>query len=197
MIPFPVIPHKRSALRGLATQQPEIPEIAAGPDPVVRRGDNSAVWQGIRLQLLLIFLLLPVAAFAVQPDEMLADAQLEAHARAISADLRCLVCQNQSIDDSDADLAHDLRLLVRQRLSAGDNDAQVRQYIVDRYGDYVLLNPPLKPSTYALWLGPLALLVVAASAAFLFYRRRKEVFFPLSEQEKQRLAALIRNNTSS
>ena len=145
--------------------------------------------------LLIILLLLPGAALAVQPNEMLADPALEARARTISADLRCLVCQNQSIDDSDADLAHDLRILVRQRLQAGDSDAQAKQYIVDRYGDYVLLNPPFKLATLVLWLGPCAMLFAAIAAALLFYRHRNEMPVdpgrPLSAEEKQRLAALI------
>ena len=112
----------------------------------------------MRRVALILFCLLVLnvsAAFAVRPDEILSDPQLEARARVIGQELRCLVCQNQSIDDSDADLAHDLRLLVRQRLQAGDSDAQVKAYIVARYGDFVLLNPPFKASTYVLWLGPL------------------------------------------
>jgi cytochrome c-type biogenesis protein CcmH len=129
--------------------------------------------------------------FAAQPDEMLADPALEARARVISKDLRCPVCQNQSIDDSDADLAHDLRVLVRERLEKGDSDEQVRQYIVDRYGDYVLLTPPLKTTTLALWLGPLFLLLCAILAARAFLRSRTASQPPLSEQEKRRLALLL------
>lgn len=103
-------------------------------------------------------------AFAVEPDEILPDAKLEGRARAISADLRCLVCQNQSIDDSNAPLARDLRLLVRERLKAGDNDEQVHRYVVDRYGDFVLLKPPFRMSTLILWLAPLIALFIAAFA---------------------------------
>lgn len=127
----------------------------------------------MRVWLLLALLLLPVAAHAVQPDEMLKDPVLEARGRAIGADLRCLVCQNQSIDDSDADLAHDLRLVVRQRLQAGDSDAAVKQYLVDRYGDYVLLTPPLKPATFVLWAGPVVMLVVGLGLAWGLFRGRK------------------------
>ena len=102
----------------------------------------------------LVLCLAAVSAGAVNPDEMLDDPALEARAREISKGLRCLVCQNQSIDDSDADLARDLRVLVRERLAAGDSDGQVIGYVVSRYGDFVLMRPPFKAATYALWLGP-------------------------------------------
>lgn len=104
-------------------------------------------------------LLAPIAAHAVQPDEMLPDAAQEKRARHISAGLRCLVCQNQSIDDSDAPLAHDLRMLVRERIKAGDADEAVVNYIVQRYGDYVLLRPPFNTSTLLLWASPFLLLL--------------------------------------
>ena len=118
-------------------------------------------------QLLLIIALFLYCsqAYAARPDEMLANPALEERARVISKELRCPVCQNQSIDDSDADLAHDLRVLVRQRLEKGDSDAQVKQYLIDRYGDYVLLDPPFKKGTLVLWLGPLFLLFCAFLAA--------------------------------
>lgn len=119
-----------------------------------------------------IFLLLVLSpAGAVQPDEILDDPVLEARARDISQNLRCLVCQNQSIDDSNADLARDLRVIVRQRLVAGDSDDEVIQYLVDRYGDYVLLRPPVMGSTYFLWFGPFAILLVAGGALLLAARR--------------------------
>ena len=102
----------------------------------------------------LVLCLAAVSAGAVNPDEMLDDPALEARAREISKGLRCLVCQNQSIDDSDADLARDLRVLVRERLVSGDSDGQVIDYVVSRYGDFVRLRPPFKAPTYALWLGP-------------------------------------------
>jgi cytochrome c-type biogenesis protein CcmH len=135
--------------------------------------------------------------YAARPDEMLSDPALEARARIISQDLRCPVCQNQSIDDSDADLAHDLRVLVRQRLEKGDSDEQVKQYLVDRYGDYVLLDPPFKKTTVALWLGPLALLLCALLAALMFLRARDAPSSqPLSEKEQKRLAALLNEKKS-
>ena len=137
-------------------------------------------------------------SWAVQPGEMLSNPKLEARARSIGKELRCLVCQNESIDDSDADLAHDLRLLVRQRITAGDSDAQVKQYIVARYGNYVLLKPPFDAETYLLWLGPLVLLLGAAGAAALYYRRaaRLAETAPLSAEENRRLAALIGDTES-
>src|SRR5882757_5642552 len=112
-------------------------------------------------------------ASAVMPAERLADPALEARARALSQELRCLVCQNQSIDDSNADLAHDLRVLVRERLGAGDSDAQVLAYLTSRYGDYVLLRPPVKPTTWLLWFGPPLLLVAGGLAILLAWRRRR------------------------
>jgi cytochrome c-type biogenesis protein CcmH len=115
---------------------------------------------------------LAVPAFAVTPDEQLADPALEARARAISQELRCVVCQNQSIDESDAPLAHDLRLLLRERLAAGDTDAQAKGFIVQRYGDFVLLRPPLKPETWLLWFGPLGLLVAGGIGVFFYLRGR-------------------------
>ena len=143
-------------------------------------------------------LLLPILhgpALAVQPSEMLKDPKLESRARELGRDLRCLVCQNQSIDDSDADLARDLRVLLRQRLVAGDSDAQAKQYLVDRYGDYVLLDPPFKASTLVLWLGPPALALLAVGMAVSYYRRRNATVKPeavtLSEEERHRLAALL------
>ena len=133
------------------------------------------------------------SAWAMRPDEMLTNPKQEARARTIGKELRCLVCQNESIDDSDADLAHDLRVLVRQRLLAGDSDRQVKQYIVARYGNYVLLKPPFDAETYLLWLGPLVLLLCAAGAATLYYRRAAHLAerAPLSAEENRRIAALI------
>ena len=120
--------------------------------------------------LLIIALLYCTQAYAARPDEMLANPALEERARVISKELRCPVCQNQSIDDSDADLAHDLRVLVRQRLEKGVSDAQVKQYLIDRYGDYVLLDPPFKRSTLVLWLGPVFLLLLAFLAAWSSFK---------------------------
>jgi cytochrome c-type biogenesis protein CcmH len=120
--------------------------------------------------LLLLFLAAP--AQAVLPDEMLADPGLEARARSISQELRCVVCQNQSIDESDAPLARDLRVIVREQLSAGRSDAQTMDYVVARYGNFVLLKPPVEPATWALWAGPFVLLGGGLAALLLWLRRR-------------------------
>ncbi|MCW2238249.1 cytochrome c-type biogenesis protein [Azospirillum canadense] len=143
--------------------------------------------------------LTPLTAFAVQPDEVLPDPTLEGRAREISKDLRCLVCQNQSIDDSNAPLARDLRLLVRERLKAGDSDQQVVHFVTDRYGDYVLLRPPFKATTLVLWIGPFAILAIGAIGTALYLRGRKSAAVaaggdtaPLTEDERQRLDALLR-----
>jgi cytochrome c-type biogenesis protein CcmH len=139
-------------------------------------------------------LLLTTHALAVEPSERLANPTLEARARSIGATLRCLVCQNESIDDSGADLAHDIRVLVRQRLLAGDTDTQVRQAIVDRYGQFVLLNPPVEPATYLLWFGPIAMLFVGFAGVVIWLRRRPVAAIdaaPLNEDEKRRLDKLL------
>mgnify|MGYP003640357488 FL=1 len=134
-------------------------------------------------------------ARAVNPDEMLADPALEHRARVISRDLRCLVCQNQSIDDSDAGLAKDLRVLVRERLKAGDSNKQVIDYVVARYGDFVLLKPPVKASTLVLWAGPAVVALFGILALILFYRRRRAAApvaaKPLSPEERARLNKLL------
>jgi cytochrome c-type biogenesis protein CcmH len=130
---------------------------------------------------------------AVEPSERLADPALEARARAISQELRCLVCQNESIDESNAPLAHDLRVLVRKRLVAGGSDQQVLSYIVARYGVFVLLDPPFEPVTWLLWLGPPALVVGAG--ALLLLRARPRRYDPpppeLTNEERARAAALL------
>ena len=140
-----------------------------------------------------VVLLLAAQAGAVEPNERLADPALEARARHLGRGLRCLVCQNESIDESHADLAHDLRVILRERLAAGDSDAAAVAYIVARYGDFVLLQPPLNFSTGALWFGPPVLLVTAIGAAFLAARRRRSAVAPapLSEDERRRLAKLL------
>jgi cytochrome c-type biogenesis protein CcmH len=141
----------------------------------------------------LLMLALGLPARAVEPGERLADPALEARARAISGELRCLVCQNESIDDSGADLAHDLRVLLRERLKAGDSDQQAIAYITARYGQFVLLKPPLEPATYALWFGPPALLLLAVLAIALRLRRgaAPPAPAPLNEDERRRLARLL------
>jgi cytochrome c-type biogenesis protein CcmH len=132
------------------------------------------------------------SAFAVQPGEMLPDPALEKRARAISSELRCLVCQNQSIDDSDAPLAGDLRRLVRERIVANDSDAQVLDYIVARYGEFVLLKPRFEVSTLLLWLTPLLVLLGGIVLVFRATRPSEPASSaPLSEQEKAKLAEIL------
>jgi cytochrome c-type biogenesis protein CcmH len=147
----------------------------------------------IRRTLLAAALLIAIGvpAWAVEPSERLADPALEARARAIGRELRCLVCQNESIDESNASLAHDLRLLVRGRLVSGDTDEQVRNYIVARYGIFVLLDPPFEPVTWLLWLAPPAL-VLGAGAILLLRRRRLDPrLADLTPTERARAAALL------
>ena len=120
----------------------------------------------------LIFALLAMPALAVQPHEVLKDPALESRARALSAGLRCLVCQNQSIDDSDAPLAQDLRRLVRERLVAGDSDRDVKEFVVARYGEFVLLKPPFNTGTLLLWLSPALVLLLGAFGLYRMLRRR-------------------------
>jgi cytochrome c-type biogenesis protein CcmH len=125
----------------------------------------------LHLLLVLFALAAPSVAWAVQPDEVLSDVTLEARARALSKELRCMVCQNQSIDDSDAPLARDLRILVREHLQAGESDQQVIDFLVARYGEFVLLRPRFSWHTAVLWLGPAAMLLVGASALLVLARR--------------------------
>jgi cytochrome c-type biogenesis protein CcmH len=137
-------------------------------------------------------LLIAGGARAVLPNEQLADPKLEARARAISQELRCVVCQNQTIDDSDAELAHDLRVLLRERLLKGDTDEQAKAFIVKRYGSYVLLKPPFRRETVLLWLGPLLVLVAGGAGAALYIVRRKpQGDTPLSPEEELRVSAML------
>jgi cytochrome c-type biogenesis protein CcmH len=137
----------------------------------------------------------PVSVHAVQPDEILKDPALERQARDISANLRCLVCQNQSIDDSDAPLARDLRLLVRERLQAGDSPNQVVEFVVDRYGEFILLRPRLSAKTYLLWIAPLLLFACGIWMAYRLFRPGKTAFPAqppaLSESEQKRLREVL------
>ncbi|MFP9136847.1 cytochrome c-type biogenesis protein CcmH [Devosia sp. XGJD_8] len=142
------------------------------------------------LRALLIALLLAAPVAALSPDEILPDPVLEQRARDISAGLRCLVCQNQSIDDSDADLAKDLRVLVRERLVAGDSDEAVRQFLVDRYGEYVLLNPRLGGHTILLWVAAPVLLIAGLGTLFVVGRKRRTVESGLSAEEQAALDEL-------
>ena len=143
---------------------------------------------------LLVALQLPQAALAVQPDEILKDSALETRARDLSRGLRCMVCQNQSIDDSDAPLARDLRLLVRERLTKGDSDRQVLDFLTARYGEFVLLKPPLEFHTLLLWGASPAVLLGGIIALVLMARRRKAAAVEpaaLSREEQQRLSTLV------
>ena len=151
--------------------------------------------RALTLALVAVFAVLAAPSLAVQPDEVMKDPALEARARALSAELRCMVCQNQSIDDSDAPLAHDIRVLIRQRIAAGEGNDAVRAYLVSRYGDFILLKPPLKPETLLLWLcAPLCL--CAGLAAILVARRRApSAPAALSLEEEARLAALTQDDS--
>lgn len=142
-----------------------------------------------RLLIALCMLFLTLPAVAVEPDEVLDDPALEARARVLSKELRCLVCQNESIDTSNAPLAKDLRVLVRERLTAGDTDEEVLGYVVSRYGEFVLLKPRLSPKTYLLWGGPLAVFLIgAAGALFFIYRQSGLKQEPLSDEEARFLS---------
>lgn len=153
----------------------------------------------VTLLMFLLFMAFTAArpVIGIEPDEVLDDPVLEARAREISTELRCVVCQNQSIDDSNADIARAMRLLVRERLVAGDNDKEVVNYIVARYGDYVLLRPPFQPNTLGLWLAPPLMAVVIATLSVLFYqtyRRRRLADLgpdPLSPTDRAELDALV------
>lgn len=139
-------------------------------------------------------------ALAVEPSEQLKNPALEARARAIGSGLRCLVCQNETIDESDASLAHDIRMLLRERLVAGDTDEQAVKAIVRRYGDFVLLDPPVRPSTFVLWFGPPLILLFGLLGSLAWVRRRSDPGFlgygaperPLSAAERNRLDTLLR-----
>ena len=143
----------------------------------------------------ILFLMFASPTLAIQPDEILQDNGLEQRARVISKELRCLVCQNQSIDDSDAPLARDLRLLVRERLQTGEKNEEVIAFIVDRYGDFVLLRPPVKASTIALWISPVALLLLGFFLLLTWFRKHKKnvpnEIKPLSDREITKLKAMI------
>ena len=136
--------------------------------------------------------LVSAPAYAVRPDEMLSDPALEVRAREVGQELRCLVCRNQSIDDSDADLAHDLRVLVRDRIKAGDSNDQVVAFVRSRYGDFVLLRPPFELGTLLLWGGPALILLLGALGIHRYYRHRRGAEpSPLSAEERQRLKSVL------
>lgn len=147
----------------------------------------------MRFLYLILALSFAAPAYAVQPEEILDDPALEARARDLSKELRCLVCRNESIDDSSASLAKDLRLLVRERLVAGDTDEETMDYIVDRYGEFVLLRPPLNAGNLALWLSGPILLIIGGATALVYMRRKPMVAGApggLSEEEARRLKEL-------
>jgi cytochrome c-type biogenesis protein CcmH len=151
--------------------------------------------RAIALLLGVLAVCLALPAFAVEPNEMLKSPELEARARAISSGLRCLVCQNETIDESGASLAHDIRILLRERLTAGDTDEQAVKAIVDRYGEFVLLNPPVQPATYVLWFGPVAILLTGLLGGLVWMRHRTvptDAAAPLSPEERGRLDTLLR-----
>lgn len=153
--------------------------------------------RAIRSALVVLSLFTTLPALAVQPSEQLADPKLEQRARDLSANLRCMVCQNQSIDDSDAPLAKDLRVLVRERLKAGDSDDAIMTFLSDRYGDFILLKPPVKGSTLLLWLTPLVVLVLGGLGLHATMRRRNDKAAPasaLTAEEKARIEALLRGD---
>ena len=153
--------------------------------------------KGWGMWLALVFIVLSMGpARAVDPAEKLADPQAEARAEELGKGLRCLVCQSESIEESNADLARDLRVIVRERVTAGDSDKQIIDYVVSRYGDYVLLNPPFKASTLVLWLGPLVILLLAVGMAVPVFRRRsaEQAEEELSEAEQAHLKALMKKD---
>jgi cytochrome c-type biogenesis protein CcmH len=131
-------------------------------------------------------------AFGVSPDEMLDDPALEQRARNLSQELRCVVCQNQSIDDSDADLAKDLRVIVREQLLAGQSEAQIKSYLVDRYGEFILFRPKFSVHTLMLWIGPFVVLFLLLGGGIWFYRSRSKGVSALSDKEEQELSDILR-----
>jgi cytochrome c-type biogenesis protein CcmH len=151
----------------------------------------------VLILLVMLALLAPAArALAVQPDEMLPDPALETRARALSKELRCMVCQNQSIDDSDAPLARDLRILVREHLRAGETDQQVLDFLIARYGEFVLLRPRFSPHTVLLWLTPLGVLVIGALGIAMSARRQRSSEGNLTASEEARLAEILQRKDS-
>ena len=150
--------------------------------------------------IVLGFLILVSPALAINPNEILNEPLLESRAREISKGLRCVVCQNQSIDDSDASLARDLRRVVRERLLAGDSNKEIINYLVSRYGDFVLLKPPFKGATLVLWLGPIVFILLALLALYKFFQRQKQagpktkISNSLSDDERNLLDNLLKKN---
>ena len=174
--------------------------LRANPHPYpspVGEGITARALQGKLLLLLALLASLSGPALAVQPDEVMGDPALEARARALSSELRCLVCQNESIDDSEAPLARDIRILIRERIGKGESNDSVRAYLVSRYGDFILLKPPFKPETLLLWLSPVLTLGLGVAAALYARRHAPRATPRLSEEEEARLAALTTGDASS
>jgi cytochrome c-type biogenesis protein CcmH len=151
----------------------------------------------LRLLPLVFLALIAGPALAVQPDELMKDPALETRARALSGELRCLVCQNESIDDSEAPLARDIRVLIRERIGKGESNDSVRAYLVSRYGDFILLKPPFKAETLLLWLSPVLVLGLGVASAFYARRRAPSSTPGLSDEEEARLAALTSGDASN
>ena len=147
----------------------------------------------VRVAIVLLLASFATVSFAVQPDEVMKNPALEAKARVLSSELRCMVCQNQSIDDSDAPLARDIRILIRRRLAEGESVDAIRTYLVSRYGDFILLNPPLMPETWLLWFGPPLILCAGLAAAFRARLRSPRLTRPLSDDEEKQLADFVRD----
>lgn len=149
------------------------------------------------MRFLLATLLLLVALPLAAQEPRLEDPELEARARDLQREIRCVVCQNESIDSSQAGIARDLRVLVRERLAAGDSDEEVREFLVDRYGDYVLFRPPMRADTWVLWFGPLIVLIIGAGGlaiAVVRRRRRQSVPAALEPEERARLERLLQDS---
>ena len=190
-----IAPHPAAATFSPQAGRRADPPTSTIPSPRLRgegQGEGLRRLTLQRLFLCLALLLTPIHAFAVNPDEVLADPALEQRARALSAELRCMVCQNQSIDDSNAELARDLRVVVRERLVGGDTDEQVLDYVVSRYGEFVLLKPRLSIRTIALWGAPAALAIVGLIVAVVYTRRRAaQPLVKLSPEEEARLRTML------
>jgi cytochrome c-type biogenesis protein CcmH len=210
-LPFSLVEKVAGEARRMRVPGSEKRALRANPHPPpspVGEGGNRAfttqshVTPASRAKLLPLLLLPLLAslagpALAVQPDEVMKDPALETRARALSGELRCLVCQNESIDDSEAPLARDIRVLIRERIGKGESNDAVRAYLVSRYGDFILLKPPFKPETLLLWLSPVITLGLGVAAA-LYARRRAPSATPgLSAEEEARLAALTNGDASS
>ncbi len=153
--------------------------------------------KALRPVLAAAFILIAAAAGAVQPDEVMKDPALEARARSLSAELRCMVCQNQSIDDSEAPLARDIRLLIRERIAKGESNEAVRAFLVSRYGDFILLKPPFKLETLLLWLCAPLILALGALGIWSAARRGRQATPALSAEEEERLAEVTRDARAS